>query len=239
MRLLIIRHADPDYSIDSLTQLGFKQAKALGKYLKGVQIDEAYVSPLGRAQDTARLGLKYKNIKPITLKWLREFDSTIPFPDGRKNTWDWQVNEWSSSEESYSIDTWLNQELISKSPNIKELYKERIDGLDELLAKHGYIRDGRNYKVIKESHETIALFCHFGVECIFLAHLLHISPILLWHHFVATPSSVTIINTEERKQGLASWRVSCFGDLSHLHKYNVDEAFAARYCECYSDPTRH
>lgn len=108
MRLLIIRHADPDYSIDSLTQLGFKQAKALGKYLKGVQIDEAYVSPLGRAQDTARLGLKYKNIKPITLKWLREFDSVVPFPDGRTNTWDWQVNEWSSSEESYSIDTWLN-----------------------------------------------------------------------------------------------------------------------------------
>ena len=119
MRLLIIRHADPDYSIDSLTPLGFKQAKALGKYLKGVQIDEAYVSPLGRAQDTARLGLKYKNIKPITLKWLREFDSVIPFPDGRTNTWEWQVNEWSSSEESYSIDTWLKQDLISKSPNIK------------------------------------------------------------------------------------------------------------------------
>ena len=34
MRLLIIRHGDPDYSMDSLVTLGFKQAKALEKYLK-------------------------------------------------------------------------------------------------------------------------------------------------------------------------------------------------------------
>lgn len=239
MRLIIIRHADPDYSIDSLTPLGFKQAEALGKYLKSIQIDEAYVSPLGRAQETAKLGLKYKNMKPTTLSWLREFDSNVPREDGVDVTWDWIPRDWVSYNEFYSIDTWMSQSAMKRSPNIERLYKERIDGLDGLLEKHGYVRDGRIYKVEKESHEVIAFFCHFGVECVFLSHLLNISPMILWHNFVATPSSVTIINTEERIKGQASWRMSCFGDLSHLHKFGVEEAFAARFCECYSDPTRH
>lgn len=31
MRLLIVRHADPDYSIDSLTPAGWEEAKLLGR----------------------------------------------------------------------------------------------------------------------------------------------------------------------------------------------------------------
>jgi len=34
MKILIIRHADPDYSIDSLTETGWKEAKALTKRLE-------------------------------------------------------------------------------------------------------------------------------------------------------------------------------------------------------------
>ncbi|MBQ1268927.1 MAG: histidine phosphatase family protein, partial [Clostridia bacterium] len=53
MRLLFIRHADPDYSIDSLTAKGFEEAELLAEKLKSEKIDYAYVSPLGRAQKTA------------------------------------------------------------------------------------------------------------------------------------------------------------------------------------------
>ena len=239
MRLLIIRHGDPDYSIDSLTPLGFKQAEALGKYLKDIKIDKAYVSPLGRALKTAELGLKEKNMNATILPWLREFDGVIVNPNGRTGCWDWPIDEWSKDPLFYSIDTWMNNPIMKNSPNLKELLKERIDGLDSLLKENGYVRDGRNYKVIKEGHQTIALFCHFGVECVILSHLINCSPMVLWHGFIATPSSVTIVNTEERKKGLASWRISSFGDISHLHKFNVEESFSGRFCECYNDPTRH
>ncbi|HAS56433.1 MAG TPA: histidine phosphatase family protein [Firmicutes bacterium] len=239
MRLLIIRHADPDYSLDSLTPLGFKQATALGKYLKNIKIDKAFVSPLGRALKTAELGLKEKNMKATILPWLREFDASIDNPNGKHYCWDWPIDIWSKDPSFYSIDTWTNNPIMKESSDLKELLKERIDGLDSLLKEFGYVRDIRNYKVIKQSHDTVALFCHFGVGCVLLSHLINCSPMVLWHGFIATPSSITVINTEERKNGLASWRISRFGDISHLEKENIEESFAGRFCECFDDITRH
>ena len=42
MRLLFIRHAEPDYSIDSLTPIGFKEAELLAEKLKNEKIDYVY-----------------------------------------------------------------------------------------------------------------------------------------------------------------------------------------------------
>ena len=58
MRLLIVRHADPDYSIDSLTPAGWEEAKLLADRLAPIPVAAYYVSPLGRAKDTASLTLK-------------------------------------------------------------------------------------------------------------------------------------------------------------------------------------
>ena len=52
MRLLIVRHADPDYSIDSLTPAGWEEAKLLADRLAPIPVAAYYVSPLGRAKDT-------------------------------------------------------------------------------------------------------------------------------------------------------------------------------------------
>ena len=55
MKIMIIRHAEPDYSIDSLTEKGWKEAELLSEKLKDMDIKNFYVSPLGRARDTACL----------------------------------------------------------------------------------------------------------------------------------------------------------------------------------------
>lgn len=52
MKLLMVRHADPDYSIDSLTEKGWKEAELLSGRLSKLTVKEFYVSPLGRAKDT-------------------------------------------------------------------------------------------------------------------------------------------------------------------------------------------
>ena len=53
MRILIIRHGDPDYSIDSLTEKGWREAELLSERLVKEGITDIFVSPLGRARDTA------------------------------------------------------------------------------------------------------------------------------------------------------------------------------------------
>ena len=53
MKILIIRHGDPDYAHDSLTERGRMEAACLAERLAKMDIKEFYVSPLGRARETA------------------------------------------------------------------------------------------------------------------------------------------------------------------------------------------
>ena len=57
MKILIIRHGDPDYSIDSLTEKGHREAAMLAERIAQMDIAAFYVSPLGRAQKTAEYTL--------------------------------------------------------------------------------------------------------------------------------------------------------------------------------------
>ena len=58
MKLIIIRHGDPDYEHDSLTETGVIEAKLLaGRLAQHKNIAAFYVSPLGRAQATAQYTL--------------------------------------------------------------------------------------------------------------------------------------------------------------------------------------
>ena len=108
-----------------------------------------------------------------------------------------------------------------------------ITGLDELLAHHGYQREKGYYRVTAANRDTIVLFCHFGVECVLLSRLLNISPMQLWHGACAAPSSVTTVVTEERRQGIASFRMISFGDTAHLYAAGQTPSFTARFCETF------
>ena len=73
MKILFVRHADPDYDIDSLTETGWKEAEALSDRLVKLDVKKFYCSPLGRAKDTASLTLKKLNREAEIRPWLREF----------------------------------------------------------------------------------------------------------------------------------------------------------------------
>ena len=53
MRILLIRHGDPDYVNDTLTEKGRREAALLAKRAASMNMGECYKSPLGRAKDTA------------------------------------------------------------------------------------------------------------------------------------------------------------------------------------------
>ena len=65
MKLLFIRHGDPDYEIDSLTEKGWKEAALLAERVSQLEVKTFYVSPLGRARDTASLTLQKMNREEI------------------------------------------------------------------------------------------------------------------------------------------------------------------------------
>ena len=122
-----------------------------------------------------------------------------------------------------------------KSGDVISEAKRVYDGIDSIIQNHGYKREGNIYRAVRPNCETVVLFCHFGVECVILSHLLGISPVLLWHGFCAAPTSVTTLITEERRKGIAYFRMNSFGDISHLYAAGEEPAFAARFCETYDN----
>ena len=237
MKLLIVRHGDPDYAKDSLTEKGWREARYLSERLIKQEIDEFYVSPLGRAKDTASFTLDRLGQTAEVKDWMQEFPARIEEPSRpgeQKIAWDWLPADWTTEERFYQADHWFEVENMQKG-NVKALYDQVAHGLDEILARHGYVREGNYYRTEQGNTDTVALFCHFGVECVMLSHLLHISPMPLWQGACALPSSVTTLVTEERRKGIASFRMLSFGDLSHLYVHGEVPAFAARFCEVYEN----
>lgn len=242
MELLIIRHGDPDYEKDSLTEKGWREAEYLSEKLKKMNIKDFYVSPLGRARDTASCTLKKLNREAVICPWLKEFDVPIQRPDVQNHkmiSWDWLPQDWTQEPAFYNYDSWWKVPVF-QSENMKSRYDYVTEHFDKVLAEHGYIRKGNFYRVEHANRDKLAFFCHFGLGCVLLSHLLHISPMILWHHFVAAPSSVTSLVTEERRRGTALFRMRSYGDVSHLYAHGDEPAFAARFCETYdSTEERH
>ena len=236
MKLLIIRHGDPNYEIDSLTEQGVIEAELLSKKLCKMDIKDFYVSPLGRAQKTASYTLEKMGRQAETLDWLREFPPQIDKPNEAKSIcWDWLPKDWLEIPEFHDVNKWFTVGPM-KDANVEAAYEKVCNGLDDLLAKHGYVRNGLRYEAVSPNEDTIVLFCHFGLECILLSHLINISPMLLWHGACAAPTSVTKLITEERERGIAYFRMGCFGDVSHLYVADVEPAFSARFCETFDTP---
>ena len=98
MRILLIRHAEPDYTVDSLTPKGRVEAELLSRRMIHYDIADFYVSPLGRAKDTAACTLKRLNRTAEELPWLAEFRGRIRDPEtGEKRLpWDLPPRLWSA-----------------------------------------------------------------------------------------------------------------------------------------------
>ncbi len=232
MKLYIMRHGDPDYASDTLTERGKREAELLAQRVEKMNISAFYVSPLGRARETAEATLRRIGAKGETLDWLREFSPVYRDPDkGRESVvWDWLPARWTAEEAYYDREAWQHTPIMEEA-GVPAEYAGVCAGLDALLEKHGYRREGNLYRADRPNRDSIALYCHFGVECVMLAHLLGMSPMTLWHGTCALTTSVTTLVTEERRQGYAYFRMNGFGDVSHLAAAGVEPSFSARFCE--------
>ena len=241
MRILIIRHGDPDYENDTLTETGWKEARLLAAGFEKIQLNAVYCSTMGRAMDTASFILKEKNIEAQYCDWLREFSPRINRPDvtdKRKIAWDWLPQDWTAQPEYFLSDEWYRTDIMQEA-SVGEAYRNVTEEFDKVLSKHGYVRNGLIYKTEKGNRDTIAFFCHFGLECVLLSHLMNVSPMILWHHTCAAPTSVTSLYTEERRKGTVSFRMNQYGDISHLYAAGENPSFSARFCETWESDERH
>jgi len=220
MQIIFIRHGDPDYVNDTLTEKGRREAELLAnRVAKWKNIDAFYVSPMGRAQATAKPSLDRLGRTATTLNWMREVVGRVTLPGETEKhiPWDFMPAYWTKQPEMYHREDWVNSEIIKTGETARE-WEYIKSSLDCLLRDYGYRREGNFYKVEESNDKTIVLVCHMGFTMFSLGHLLNISPMLMMHGFDIPPTGVTVLSSEERTPGEAYFRVHMFGDTRHLYE---------------------
>lgn len=242
MRIIFVRHGEPDYANDTLTAKGWREAELLSERIKDWDVDAFYTSPLGRAKDTASCTLKKMGREAEVLPWMREFAYGIDDPvTGRHGVpWDFVPSYWTSQPVMHDIHRWVEADVLRQNPEIEPAYREVCQKFDELLSSYGYNREQYFYRTLgREEHfmagtvapdstfesgkeedgntgPVIVIFCHLGITCLVLSHLLNIPFPLLVHGLFMPTSSITVVSSEERWGNEAYFRVQAVGDVHHL-----------------------
>ena len=230
MRIIFIRHAEPDYEHNTLTPRGFREAELLSDRVPHWKVERFYSSPLERAKLTAEPSLRKMGRTAEIVDWMREFSYAIidPTTGKRQVPWDFMPQYWTVRPKLYDKDQWMNEEPYLQKPEIYENYC-RVCGLfDDLLKEHGYVRDGGIYRVEKHNDDTLVFFCHLGITCVLMSHLMGLSPVMLWQNIYIAPTGVTVLGSEERCSSIASFRAQVIGDTSHL-RFAGEPASASGY----------
>ena len=268
MRLLFIRHGDPDYQNDCLNEIGRREARALSALCPKMDLGTCYASPLGRAQETAAIALG-KAVPGAhgtdaaaacgdlvtTLPWLREFPAEVNMqeasqvqdayyfhkkPDGtykKRIVWDMYPSYYVERPALADHEDWRSTTLAACS-DVVSVYDRITASFDSFLAAHGYVREGRHYRVERENTQTLTFFCHFGITCVLLSHLWNVSPFVTLQSLCMPTTSVTEVYTEERQQGFAFFRATRIGDTTHLTMAGLKPErlpHSALFAEVYSD----
>ena len=235
MRILIVRHGEPDYTTDTLTEKGRREAELLSRRMEHIPAKAYYVSPLGRAQETASYTLRRVGKEAVTLPWLAEFRGYTVDPEtGRRRIpWDYRTTAWYDHELLLDRDHWTEDPLTAGG-TVDQIWKETKEGVDALLLSHGYRRDGAVYRCDNNTEDTIVLFCHFAIGMAVFSYLTGIPPVPLWQSFLFLPTSITTLVTQERVKGEIEFRCVCAGDVGHLLENGEPLSLIGIYPECYN-----
>ena len=217
MRLHLIRHADPDYARDGLTLAGHLEARALATRVAALAPSHLYVSGLGRARETAA--------------YLAASTGRTPVTDARWNELDWHVDDpnWGR------LSAWDVPGEAVRHPHTSSAARAFAGPIaalhafsDELLARHGYRREGGRYAVAARNDDQVVIVGHGGFTLTWLSHLLDLPVDRVWCGFWLAPTSITTIAMEERSDGWATPRCTALGDLSHLYAAGLPPSTSGR-----------
>ena len=176
MRIVLIRHGDPNYEKDCITELGHKQVKVAAQRLLKEGIEEICSSPLGRARQTAQAFSDASGIKEIKiLDFIQEirFGREGELYDNKWNPW-LGVNALVREGKDVQSEDWREYPVFKENFATEDADKIAVEA-DKWLEELGYKREGKYYRNTRkdDTEKTIAIFCHGGSSAAFMARVLN------------------------------------------------------------------
>ena len=226
MLLFYIRHGDPIYDPDSLTELGKKQAAALAKRLALYGLDKIYASTSPRAIMTAQPTCDLLKKEMTLLDFCNEGhawqDFTISSEEGTR-VWLYASQRakmlFTSSEIRKRPELWYEHPEFKAEYDYRGSVERMYGNLDAFLASHGYehIRGTGQYRAVRPNDERIAVFAHEGMGMAFLSCLLDIPYPVFACHFGLCHSGMTVIEFKT-EGGMSIPRMLTLSSDSHLYR---------------------
>lgn len=201
MLLFYVRHGDPIYNPDGLTELGKKQADALVDRMKCCKPDRIFASSSNRAIMTAQPTARALEKEIETLDWCHENyagrDFMLPDVNGKKK-WCFQqqkMKEIFVSEEVRRLDKEWYLHPAFNDTNFQDGILRIQKCADEFISSLGYrhVPEKNGYIAERPNEERIALFAHQGFGLAFLSCLLDIPYPQFCTHFDLGRSDMTVI----------------------------------------------
>lgn len=177
MRIVFVRHGEPDYTHDCLTEQGKLQALAAAERLREEGIEEIFSSPLGRAAETAATTAELLKLPVKTLDYMRELhwgstDGT-PLPsDGHP----WDLADLLAGEGWDLTNPGWREHPYFRNNRVTENVDMVAQRTDEWLLSLGYERNGAFYRCVRpdDRQKTVALFSHGGSSAAAMGHILNL-----------------------------------------------------------------
>lgn len=118
MRLYLIRHADPDYANNTITEAGHMEAQALARRLAALGVDRLYSSPLGRARHTMQYTADLLGTEAVIADWTQELSGLAIDHEtwGHLGLWDLPGEVYRAEEQHPAYDTWQTLAPLVGSP---------------------------------------------------------------------------------------------------------------------------
>lgn len=217
MRILFVRHGEPDYERDCLTDEGRRQAEAAAERLAGEGIAKLYASPMGRARQTARPTADRLGLDVEVLDWMREI--TWGGPGIPVEGHPWTLGDWMIEKEDFDFfaDDWRAHPYFRDNAATRccDAITARFD---ELLARHGYRHEGIRFLCGARTEETIAIFSHGGSGGCALAHVLALPMPYVMSVLPYDFTSVIAVELPLRPGEYVKPRLELFNDCHHIRR---------------------
>jgi probable phosphoglycerate mutase len=228
MILYYVRHGDPIYDPDSLTELGHKQAEALSKRFEKYGLDEIYASTSMRAQMTAQPTCEKLGKEMTLLDWANEGRAWSDFNvknEKGEGRWAFHVEscrrQLNAPEVRAMGEEWYKHPYFADTNFARGVNRINTE-VDAFFAKLGFVHDRENacYRVTKKNQDRVALFAHEGFGKIFLSSVLDIPYPIVATKMELGHSSVTVIFFDEKVESCHP-RLLQWSNDSHLYKEDV------------------
>lgn len=216
MRIIFVRHGEPDYARDCLTEEGRKQAAAAAERLIRENISEIYASPCGRASETASYTASLLGLPVTILDYMHEISwggfriahNGHPWTLGDlmlEEGFDFQKTDWRKHP-------YFDGNIAS------DYFKEISRQFDDFLAEHGYRHENRRFLCETGTDKTIALFSHGGSGACVLSHLLNLPFPYVASVMPFDFTSIIILNFAVKEGAYIFPRLELFNDSAHIRK---------------------